>query len=183
MPQRKNIVLIYELSPFMKKYLSIFMYELKVWLIVWNMVTLKNDIFFGMNWAYRWKFRALTHSIRWEYVSITVLFHKLVYLIILPRKLITVYDWGVRVRYVENKLYVHGHCTGIKACRNISALSFVYLSSHTYWCNMLIVRLNSSPPPRQTDDDGRHFADDIFICIFLNDKFCILIKISLKFAP
>ena len=25
-------------------------------------------------------------------------------------------------------------------------------------------------------------ADDIFKCIFLNEKFCILIKISLKFA-
>ena len=26
-------------------------------------------------------------------------------------------------------------------------------------------------------------ADDIFICIFLNGKFSILIKISLKFVP
>ena len=26
-------------------------------------------------------------------------------------------------------------------------------------------------------------ADDIFICIFVNDKFCILIKLSLKFVP
>ena len=26
-------------------------------------------------------------------------------------------------------------------------------------------------------------ADNIFKCIFLNDKFCILIKISLKFVP
>ena len=29
----------------------------------------------------------------------------------------------------------------------------------------------------------RHFADDIFRCIFVNAKFCILIKISLKFVP
>ena len=27
------------------------------------------------------------------------------------------------------------------------------------------------------------FADDIFKCIFVNEKFCILIKISLKFVP
>ena len=31
--------------------------------------------------------------------------------------------------------------------------------------------------------NGRHFADDIFRCIFVNEKFCILIKISLMFVP
>ena len=34
--------------------------------------------------------------------------------------------------------------------------------------------------PRQ---DGRHFPDDIFKCIFLNENVQILIKISLKFVP
>ena len=34
--------------------------------------------------------------------------------------------------------------------------------------------------PRQ---NGRHFADDIFKCIFLNENVWIPIKISLKFAP
>ena len=29
----------------------------------------------------------------------------------------------------------------------------------------------------------RHFADDVFKCIFVNGKFCILIRISLKFVP
>ena len=28
--------------------------------------------------------------------------------------------------------------------------------------------------------NGRHFADDVFKCIFLNKKFCILMQISLK---
>ena len=31
--------------------------------------------------------------------------------------------------------------------------------------------------------NGCHFADDIFRCIFVNEKFCILIKISLKLLP
>ena len=31
--------------------------------------------------------------------------------------------------------------------------------------------------------DARHFADDNFKCIFVNEKFCILIEISLKFVP
>ena len=39
--------------------------------------------------------------------------------------------------------------------------------------------VNSSPPGQ----NSRHFTDDIFRCIFVNEKFCILIKISLKFVP
>ena len=35
-------------------------------------------------------------------------------------------------------------------------------------------------PPGQ---NGRRFADDIFRCIFVNEKFCTLIKTSLKFVP
>ena len=34
--------------------------------------------------------------------------------------------------------------------------------------------------PRQ---NGCHFADDILRCILVNEKFCIFIKISLKFVP
>ena len=33
--------------------------------------------------------------------------------------------------------------------------------------------------PRQ---NGRFFPDDIFICIFFNENFCILIKFSLKYV-
>ena len=40
-------------------------------------------------------------------------------------------------------------------------------------------RLNTLRP-RQ---NGRHFADDIFKCIFLNENVWISIKISLKFVP
>ena len=39
--------------------------------------------------------------------------------------------------------------------------------------------INSSPPGQ----NGHHFTDNIFRCIFGNEKFCILIKVSLKFAP
>ena len=39
--------------------------------------------------------------------------------------------------------------------------------------------VNSSPPGQ----NGHHFADDTFGCIFVNEKFCILISISLKFVP
>ena len=39
-----------------------------------------------------------------------------------------------------------------------------------------MILVNSSP----TGQNGYHFADDIFKCIFMNEKFCILIKISLN---
>ena len=39
--------------------------------------------------------------------------------------------------------------------------------------------LNSS----SDGQNGRHFADDIFKCIFLNEKVQLLTKISLKFVP
>ena len=39
--------------------------------------------------------------------------------------------------------------------------------------------INSFPPGQ----NGRHFADDIFRCILMKEKFRILIKISLKFVP
>ena len=42
-----------------------------------------------------------------------------------------------------------------------------------------LVFINSSPPGQ----NGRHFADDVFRCIFINEKFCILIKISPNFVP
>ena len=32
-------------------------------------------------------------------------------------------------------------------------------------------------------DKGPPFADDIFICILMNEKFCISIYISLQFVP
>ena len=44
-------------------------------------------------------------------------------------------------------------------------------NEHKLWFNTL--------RPKQ---DGRHFADDIFTCIFLNENAWILIKISLKFV-
>ena len=41
-----------------------------------------------------------------------------------------------------------------------------------------IINLSSYLPPGQ---NGCHFADDIFGCIFVKEKFCILIAISPKF--
>ena len=45
------------------------------------------------------------------------------------------------------------------------------------WMSWAII--NTLSDPRQ---DERHFADDIFTCIFFNENCCILIKFSLKYA-
>ena len=46
-------------------------------------------------------------------------------------------------------------------------------------CCPVVISLNSSRPRR----NRRHFADDIFKCIFLNGNIWISIEISLKFVP
>ena len=59
-------------------------------------------------------------------------------------------------------------------------MSIGYYVNDEYRCvQPLSCLLNLSPPGQ----NGRHLADDIFICIFVNEKLCILIKISLKFIP
>ena len=45
--------------------------------------------------------------------------------------------------------------------------------------DMYVMSQYSSPP----EQNGRHLADDNFRGIFVSEKFCILIKISLKFVP
>ena len=46
-----------------------------------------------------------------------------------------------------------------------------------------IKRVCRSFNPSLTGQNGRQFAEDIFKCIFMNKKFCISIRISLKFVP
>ena len=62
--------------------------------------------------------------------------------------------------------------------------------SWKYWYNQPLVNwfhvpgstggsINTTPPGQ----NGHHFTDDIFRYIFVNENFCILMKISLKFVP
>ena len=52
--------------------------------------------------------------------------------------------------------------------------------SNAIWCwdDQYGKCVNSSPP----GETGQHFEDNIFRCIFVNEKFCILIAISLNFS-
>ena len=55
----------------------------------------------------------------------------------------------------------------------------VTLNSIHLYCTTEVLTLNTLRP-RQ---NGWHFPDNIFKCIFLNENVCSLIKISLKFFP
>ena len=75
--------------------------------------------------------------------------------------------------------------------------SYGWFETQWRWCDVIVMRCSWSQcvlcwcwpllsfgltylPPGQ---NGHHFADDVFRSIFVNEKFCILVKISLKFVP
>ena len=58
-------------------------------------------------------------------------------------------------------------------------LSFDDVTTYNTRAGVLLSCFDSSPPGQ----NGRLFADDIFRCIFVNEKFCIPIKKSWKFVP
>ena len=73
-----------------------------------------------------------------------------------PLPFIRVTSMALRQSYTNNAGFVHMG----KSCMLLN----VYFT-HLLWTN------------------GRHYAYDIFRCIFVNETFCILIKISLTFVP
>ena len=78
---------------------------------------------------------------------------------------------------------VDSHC---KKDKIVVRLSDLY-NGNIYTCKMISFILRW--PPRvhldilRPKQNGRHFADDIFKCIFLNENVWTWIKISLKFVP
>ena len=77
-------------------------------------------------------------------------------------------------RYEHQKPRLHGY----RACHPIAVITGTIIPSfeqESEW----VINFNTLRP-RQ---NGRHFADDTFKRIFLNENVKILIKISLKFVP
>ena len=58
-----------------------------------------------------------------------------------------------------------------------SNISFIYSKTTQWWIPK--IPINTLRPRKY----GRHFAEDIFKCIFLNENIWISIQISLKFVP
>ena len=67
-----------------------------------------------------------------------------------------------------------------KYFQRMSPLFYNMLSTYLPLFTKALESYVNSSPPGQND---RHFTDDIFRWIFVNEKSCILIKISLKFVP
>ena len=88
------------------------------------------------------------------------------------------YDFGMSQIYYRMCQYIY-----FTVGQNLIVSLKCALPSYTACTNTLVphpnTKINSSPPGQ----NGRHFTDDIFRCVFVTEKFCILIKISLKFVP
>ena len=68
---------------------------------------------------------------------------------------------------------------GYFAVNNHANIPVLVKKSSSIWVNEPHNLINSSHPGQ----NGRHCAYDIFKCIFINEKFYISIRISLKFVP
>ena len=51
------------------------------------------------------------------------------------------------------------------------------------WSNNIVSSFLRQLPPPPPQQNGPHFADNIFRCIFMNEKLCIFIELSLKCVP
>ena len=84
-------------------------------------------------------------------------------------------------------LYANSSCL---RCIYLSRMNDVQISwmSVSFWCGHQVdlwgrlLKTHSFINTLRPIQNGRHFADDIFKCIFLNEKVSIAIKISLKFV-
>ena len=80
----------------------------------------------------------------------------------------------------QEKLQIHLFCPLVLILMlSFSSHNQQFIVDQSPSHNMAALQPNSSPPGR----DGRHFVDDVLRCIFMNEKLCILIRISLKFVP
>ena len=75
-------------------------------------------------------------------------------------------DWGT-----PHTHWIMGNFVGVTWPVGTSTIFQRPLTVSTHSLNTLRLRYN-----------GHHWSDGIFECIFINEKFCILIKISLKFV-
>ena len=75
------------------------------------------------------------------------------------------------------------HSLFVHFCKSPRSIYHVSIKCHGTWVNGL--EPDCSNPIVNTlrpKQDGHHFADDIFMCIFFNENCCILIKFSLKYV-
>ena len=112
----------------------------------------------------------------------------------------------------QNHIHIHLLCIygHVKKCDTHSKHQYIFNAYHAYhlksimlyqphinlapvltsrWVKQLSINLSLFVARQKSlthlplEKNGRRFADDIFECIFMTEKLCILIRISLKFVP
>ena len=87
------------------------------------------------------------------------------------------YTWVIFIIWIQVKvLLLHAQHQAIMKI----SIRKMHLSGLTILNVRTILQLVNTLRPRQ---NGHHFADDIFKCIFFNENIWILIKISLRIVP
>ena len=79
----------------------------------------------------------------------------------------------------ETKIFINENASEDIVCEMAAILSMGDELNLDHLRPAVLGELTHFPPGQ----NGRHFADDIFRCISVNEKFCIFINISLKFIP
>ena len=99
---------------------------------------------------------------------------------------ITKWSWITCILKWGMKLIIHS-ITSTAAPSTLRKWYGIHPCGYLSLLGLKLIHINKRGPrclntlrPRQ---DGRHFADDIFKCIFFNENVWIPIKISLKFVP
>ena len=84
--------------------------------------------------------------------------------------------------YVDQILTLHKKAILRPQTRALGSILWVFVENwpcYTWIFHLVNPDINSL----RTTQNGRHFPDGIFQCIFLNENVCISLKISLKFVP
>ena len=135
-----------------------------------DMMTSSNVKHFPRNWPF---VRNSPHKGQWR----RALMFSLIY--------VWVNDWVNNRKASDLRRYRVHYDVTVMSYTTVAARAVIHVWLFLYqWSNSNIGdktrwTLNSLRP-RQ---NGRHFADDIFKCIFFNENVWIFIKISLKFVP
>ena len=119
-----------------------------------------------MGWLVAWRHQSIT----WTSVDSSPNVFFGIYLRVFPQE-----GWIYSATYVR-RLHFAIATTSPKVQWNISTSTTVHLiRTHI----MKFLSVYSSPPGQ----NGRHFADDIYLRIFLNENVRLSIQLSLKFLP
>ena len=84
--------------------------------------------------------------------------------------------WDMVISTIRNELQWNCH-------QNQCIFNQESAFENVVWKKVAILSRPQYVNPLRPRQNGRHFADDIFKCIFLNESVLIPIKISMKFVP